>query len=62
MNQKDVHLQGQFNSLNRELKQLQIRWQALQNQQTRLQMLEQFRQHGVICPRYIGFQPVSRSL
>lgn len=61
MNQTNRRFQSQFNSLNWEMLLLQSRWQALQNQQTRLSLLDQFRQKGVTRSEYIGFQPVSRT-
>ncbi len=56
------NVQSQFDALNRELAALQNRQRLLQNQQTRLNLLQQFQQHGVVRSDYLGFQPVSRRL
>lgn len=56
------NVQSQFDALNRELAALQNRQRLLQNQQTRLNLLHQFQQHGVVRSDYLGFQPVSRRL
>ncbi|MCL4264351.1 MAG: hypothetical protein KJ069_14100 [Anaerolineae bacterium] len=61
-NQINHNVQSQFDTIHRELVALQNRQQVLQNQQTRLNLLHQFQQHGVIRSDYLGFQPRSRRL
>ncbi|MFZ0543989.1 MAG: hypothetical protein WAM60_01030 [Candidatus Promineifilaceae bacterium] len=55
-------IQTQFNQINRELDRLQSQRVILENQRTRLNLLNQFQQKGATRSDYIGFQPVSRVL
>ena len=53
-------IQSQFEQINRELVTLQNRRVVLENQQTRLNILNRFQQKGVTRSDYLGFQPVCR--
>jgi hypothetical protein len=60
--QLNNQIQTRCDQINRELTALQSRRMMLENQQTRLNLLNQFQQKGVTRLDYAGFQPVSRRL
>lgn len=58
--QLNNQIQARCDQINRELAALQNRRTMLENQQARLNLLNQFQKKGVTRPDYVGFQPVSR--
>ena len=60
--QLNNQIQTRCDQINRELTALQSRRMMLENQQTRLNLLNQFQQKGVTRLDYAGFQPASRRL
>lgn len=60
--QHNNQIQTEFDYINHELTLLHNRRVWLENQQTRLNLLHQFQQHGVTRADYIGFQPKTRQI